>query len=230
MKPCSCRIVVMRLSITGFGLSLMLEIKDGTLSIGGHQLFSNLSFCTAEGGLTAVTGPHGCGKTSLLRAFLGFQPLDSGYVSVDAEPVLPHTSALFRAGMLYVPQDIRLCAGSFSEVFESLEGLHVNAALDHARKKLFYEWKRLALDSSMYAMPLEELDGSALRRMMISVAGVTGRKNVLLDEPFAGHDADTLPRVMSYLRALAASGSTVLLATVDSRLAGMCDVRIELGV
>lgn len=91
----------------------MLEIKDGTLSIGGHQLFSNLSFCTAEGGLTAVTGPHGCGKTSLLRAFLGFQPLDSGYVSVDAEPVLPQTSALFRAGMLYVPQDIRLCAGSF---------------------------------------------------------------------------------------------------------------------
>ena len=208
----------------------MLEIKDGTLSIGGHQLFSNLSFCTAEGGLTAVTGPHGCGKTLLLRAFLGFQPLDSGYVSVDAEPVLPQTSALFRAGMLYVPQDIRLCAGSFSEVFESLEGLHVNAALDHARKKLFYEWKRLALDSSMYAMPLEELDGSALRRMMISVAGVTGRKNILLDEPFAGHDADTLPRVMSYLRALAVSGSTVLLATVDSRLAGMCDVRIELGV
>ena len=201
----------------------MLEIKDGTLSIGGHQLFSNLSFCTAEGGLTAVTGPNGCGKTSLLRSFLGFQPLDSGYVSVDAEPVLPQTSALFRAGMLYVPQDIRLCAGSFSEVFESLEGLHVNAALDHARKKLFYEWKRLALDTSMYAMPLEELDGSALRRMMISVAGVTGRKNVLLD-------ADTLPRVMSYLRALAASGSTVLLATVDSRLAGMCDVRIELGV
>ena len=111
-----------------------------------------------------------------------------------------------------------------------MESLHVNAALDHARKKLFYEWKRLALDSSMYAMPLEELDGSALRRMMISVAGVTGRKNLLLDEPFAGHDADTLPRVMSYLRALAASGSTVLLATVDSRLAGMCDVRIELGV
>ena len=106
----------------------------------------------------------------------------------------------------------------------------MNAGLDHARKKLFYEWKRLALDSSMYAMPLEELDGSALRRMMISVAGVTGRKNVLLDEPFAGHDADTLPRVMSYLRALAASGSTVLLATGDSRLAGMCDIRIGLGV
>ena len=83
----------------------MLEIKDGTLSIGGHQLFSNLSFCTAEGGLTAVTGPHGCGKTSLLRAFLGFQPLDSGYVSVDAEPVLPQTSALFRAGMLYETLD-----------------------------------------------------------------------------------------------------------------------------
>lgn len=208
----------------------MLEIKDGAITVGGKQLFRGLSFCTADGGLTAVTGPHGCGKTSLIRAFLGFQPLTSGYVSVDCEAILPLTAALFRADMLYVPQDLRLCVGSFSELFESLTDLRVNTDLTYARKKLFYEWKRLALDVALYDKPLEEAGESALRRMMISVAGVVDRKNILLDEPFAGLNSEAQSVVMAYLRSLASSGHTVLLATGDAALAGMCDRKIELGV
>ena len=208
----------------------MLEIKDGAITVGGKQLFHDLSFCTADGGLTAVTGPHGCGKTSLIRAFLGFQPLTSGYVSVDCEAILPLTAALFRAEMLYVPQDLRLCVGSFSELFESLTDLRVNTDLTYARKKLFYEWKRLALDVALYDKPLEEVGESALRRMMISVAGVVDRKNILLDEPFAGLNSEAQSVVMAYLRSLASSGHTVLLATGDAALAGMCDRKIELGV
>lgn len=208
----------------------MLEIKDGTLSVGGHELVRDLSFCTADSGLTAVTGPCGCGKTSLIRAFLGFLPLASGYVSVDCEAILPRTAALFRADMLYVPQDIRLCVRSFAEVFEALSELRANADITYARKKLFYEWKRLALDTALYDKPLEEIGESALRRMMISVAGVVNRKNILLDEPFAGHDREIQSVVMSYLRILASSGHTVLLATGDTALAGMCDKTIEMGI
>lgn len=208
----------------------MLEIKDGAITVGGKQLFHDLSFCTADGGLTAITGPHGCGKTSLIRAFLGFQPLTSGYVSVDCEAILPLTAALFRADMLYVPQDLRLCVGSFSELFESLTDLRVNTDLTYARKKLFYEWKRLALDVALYDKPLGEAGESALRRMMISVAGVVDRKNILLDEPFAGLNSEAQSVVMAYLRSLASSGHTVLLATGDAALAGMCDRKIELGV
>lgn len=208
----------------------MLEIKDGAITVGGKQLFHDLSFCTADGGLTAITGPHGCGKTSLIRAFLGFQPLTSGYVSVDCEAILPLTAALFRADMLYVPQDLRLCVGSFSELFESLTDLRVNTDLTYARKKLFYEWKRLALDVALYDKPLEEVGESALRRMMISVAGVVDRKNILLDEPFAGLNSEAQSVVMAYLRSLASSGHIVLLATGDAGLAGMCDRKIELGV
>lgn len=208
----------------------MLEIKDGAITVGGKQLFHDLSFCTADGGLTAITGPHGCGKTSLIRAFLGFQPLTSGYVSVDCEAILPLTAALFRADMLYVPQDLRLCVGSFSELFESLTDLRVNTDLTYARKKLFYEWKRLALDVALYDKPLEEVGESALRRMMISVAGVVDRKNILLDEPFAGLNSEAQSVVMAYLRSLASSEHTVLLATGDAGLAGMCDRKIELGV
>lgn len=208
----------------------MLEIKDGAITVGGKQLFHGLSFCTADDGLTAVTGPHGCGKTSLIRAFLGFQPLTSGYVSVDCEAILPLTAALFRVNMLYVPQDLRLCVGSFSELFESLTDLRVNTDLTYARKKLFYEWKRLALDVALYDKPLEEVGESALRRMMISVAGVVDRKNILLDEPFAGLNSEAQSVVMAYLRSLASSEHTVLLATGDAALAGMCDRKIELGV
>lgn len=134
MDGFSCVGLTVRLFFIGFRITLMLEIKDGAITVGGKQLFHDLSFCTADGGLTAITGPHGCGKTSLIRAFLGFQPLTSGYVSVDCEAILPLTAALFRVNMLYVPQDLRLCVGSFSELFESLTDLRVNTDLTYARK------------------------------------------------------------------------------------------------
>ena len=84
--------------------------------------------------------------------------------------------------------------------------------------------------TALYDKPLEEIGESALRRMMISVAGVVNRKNILLDEPFAGHDPEIQSVVMSYLRTLASSGHTVLLTTGDTALAGMCDKTIEMGI
>lgn len=66
--------------------------------------------------------------------------------------------------------------------------------------------------------------------MMISVAGVVDRKNILLDEPFAGLNSEAQSVVMAYLRSLASSEHTVLLATGDAGFAGMCDRKIELGV
>ena len=56
----------------------MLELKDATLTIGGRQLFGNLSFMAQDGHITCITGPAGSGKTLLLQALLGLLALDEG--------------------------------------------------------------------------------------------------------------------------------------------------------
>ena len=56
--------------------------------------------------MTCVVGGQGCGKTLLLRVFMGFVPLDEGLVSVDGELLTELSAAAFRRKMAYVPQMI----------------------------------------------------------------------------------------------------------------------------
>lgn len=84
----------------------MLELKDATLTIGGQQLFGNLSFMALDGQITCITGPAGSGKTLLLQTLLGLLALDEGLVSIDGELLTPLSAPTFRRMMAYVPQKV----------------------------------------------------------------------------------------------------------------------------
>ena len=82
----------------------MVELKDATLAVDGHELFRNLSLMALDGQLTCITGPAGAGKTALLQVMLGFMTLDAGLVSIDGELLTPLSAPTFRRLMAYVPQ------------------------------------------------------------------------------------------------------------------------------
>ena len=68
-------------------MSEMLKIESAALRLGGRLLFRDFSLEVRAGEWVCVTGESGCGKTSLLRAALGFLPLEAGRVSVGGEDV-----------------------------------------------------------------------------------------------------------------------------------------------
>ena len=59
-----------------------LVIRDASLHRGGRELWAGLDLDVAPGELIAVLGPSGTGKTTLLRAILGLEPLSSGTIEV----------------------------------------------------------------------------------------------------------------------------------------------------
>jgi ABC-type protease/lipase transport system fused ATPase/permease subunit len=99
----------------------MLELKDATLTIGGRQLFGNLSFMAQDGHITCVTGPAGSGKTLLLQALLGLLALDEGLVSIDGELLTPLSATVFRRQMAYVPQYVASSPSTFVPDTSDLE-------------------------------------------------------------------------------------------------------------
>ena len=86
---------------------MMLELHNVTI---GQQIRS-LSATVESGQLVGVSGPQGSGKTALLRAVLGFIPVDSGHISIDGELLTPRSAPWFRKQMAYVPQRLSVPDG-----------------------------------------------------------------------------------------------------------------------
>jgi len=86
---------------------MVLELLD--VKIG--QLIRSLSLALGDGQQLSITGPTGSGKTTMLRAILGFIPIDGGYITIDGELLTPLSAPYFRRQMAYVPQRLLVPKG-----------------------------------------------------------------------------------------------------------------------
>lgn len=77
----------------------VLSLRQATLAYGDRVLWSKLNLDVRAGEFIAVLGPNGTGKTSLLKAILGQQPLTSGTIELLGEPVRHGSRAIG-----YIPQ------------------------------------------------------------------------------------------------------------------------------
>ena len=83
---------------------MMLELHNVTI---GQQI-RGLSATVDDGKVLNIMGSQGKGKTTLLRALLGFLPIDEGHISVDGELLTPLSAPWFRRQMAYVPQHLEV--------------------------------------------------------------------------------------------------------------------------
>ncbi len=83
----------------------IMTIELHNITIG--QTIRELSATIADGQLACLTASHAAaGKTILLRALLGFLPLDEGHICMDGELLTPLSAPYFRRQMAYVPQHV----------------------------------------------------------------------------------------------------------------------------
>ena len=86
---------------------MMLELLNVTL----EPHIRELSLTVDSGCMVGIAGPHGSGKTMLLRAVLGFLPVSGGFISIDGELLTPLSATYFRRFMAYVPQQLTVPDG-----------------------------------------------------------------------------------------------------------------------
>ena len=86
---------------------MMLELHNVTI---GQQI-RGLSATVSEGNVLSIMGSQGKGKTTLLRALMGFVSIDGGHISIDGELLTPLSAPWFRKQMAYVPQHLEVPEG-----------------------------------------------------------------------------------------------------------------------
>jgi putative ABC transport system ATP-binding protein len=173
----------------------------------------------APGAIGALVGPSGSGKSTLLRILGGIDAADAGNVVVDGIDVRRiRGSALRRFRRETVVFLAQRAAANLVPQLTLREQLGPNG-LEHA--------ERVGLPHRVDAVA-SALSGGEQARAAVAVGLSRRTPVILLDEPTAELDRHAAALVVAELRAAAAEGRTVVVATHDAELVALADSRLEL--
>ena len=175
----------------------------------GHQALSEVDLEIRRGEIFALLGPNGAGKTTLINIVCGIVTASSGRILVDGHDIATDYRAARKAIGL-VPQE--LTTDAFETVWATtsftrgLFGLKPNPAhIERVLRDLSLWDKR---DSRIMT-----LSGGMKRRLLIAKALAHEPRILFLDEPTAGVDVELRREMWDVVRALRASGVTIILTT-----------------
>ena len=215
----------------------ILEIKNITKQFGGLMALDNVSFQINEGEIRGLIGPNGAGKSTMFKNIAGFHVPTKGsivYQGKNIEGKKPHTIA--EMGIVRTFQETTL----FQEltVFENaLVGSHIQSrsnvfsailGLDRLKQKVASEKVMEVLQfmglTERKDQLASELPLGSQRALALTIALVSEPKLMLMDEPFAGMNAEETSHMMDLTRKVQESGVTVILVEHDMKaVMGLCN-------
>ena len=206
----------------------MLSIRNLQIEYDSKVIVRNLTLQVADGEVVCLRGESGCGKTSILRAILGFIDYQ-GTIMLDSDLLTPDNISAMRQQMAYVPQDTLMPYDTVRDMIQGILSLRANTTTPWDSYRIKYEWIDLDLDDSLYESPLSQLSGGQRQRIMLSIVAIPWKKLLLLDEPTSALDDRTASRVAEYLHRLAQQRNIPVLAVSHSdTFAQQCNKIIDI--
>lgn len=193
----------------------MLEVKNVSLGYGAATVVHEVSLQLAQGEIGCLLGASGCGKTTLLRAIAGFEPVRAGAIALQGETVSAPSHCLapqrrdigmvFQEHALFPHHDV---AGNVGF------GLHRLRAAERAARVA--EMLELVGLQGMGRRWPHELSGGQQQRVALARALAPRPRLLLMDEPFSSLDASLRESIAREVRAiLKQANATALMVTHD---------------
>ncbi len=180
----------------------MLEFKNVSFSYGEKKIFENFSFSVNEGEATAILGPSGFGKTTLLE-------LASGFLKPESGKIIP-----FSKKTTFVFQEDRLLPWA-----TSLENL---LAVNIEKKRALEYLEKVGLSDSAEKYP-DELSGGMCRRLAIARALAFGGEVFFFDEPLRGLDIKTSAEILELIKTETAKKTALIITHSPAEAFYLCE-------
>lgn len=172
-----------------------------------QQIFKDMSFEVGENTGLFITGPSGCGKTTLLRILAGFDTDYSGQILIDGTEIQKELE----------PRNRNIAIVFQEPTLWNHMSVEQNLAYG-MKKKNMQELKQLAeklqIAELLKKYP-EEISGGQAKRVSLARALLSGKKNLLLDEPLSNVDPKTKEIILDFLKQEYLDKKSVLYITHD---------------
>lgn len=184
---------------------ILVKIRDLHFSRGNRKIFDGLSLDIPRLGITAIMGPSGTGKTTLLKLIGGQLTPDQGSVEVDGLNVHQlSTRKLFelrqRMGMLFQSGALLTDLTVFENVaYPIREHTRLNEAM--IRYLVLLKLNAVGLRGAANLAPAE-LSGGMARRVALARAIALDPMMIMYDEPFTGQDPISMGVLVSLISEL----------------------------
>jgi phospholipid/cholesterol/gamma-HCH transport system ATP-binding protein len=181
----------------------IVDVRDVNYSVDGRAIFSNLNIKVRRGRITAVMGPSGTGKTTLMRLITGQIFAASGQVIVLGRDVEKATSSeiyALRKRMCMLFQNGALLTDL--SVFENVAfpvREHTDLPEPLIRRLVLAKLQSVGLRGAAELMPAE-LSGGMARRVALARAIVMDPEILIYDEPFVGLDPISLGVILRLIK------------------------------
>ncbi|ELB2039011.1 phospholipid ABC transporter ATP-binding protein MlaF [Vibrio parahaemolyticus] len=197
----------------------LVTVNNLTFSRGNRTIFDGIDLHVPEGKVTAIMGPSGIGKTTLLRLIGGQLYPEQGEIWFDGDniPTLSRKklynarkkmSMLFQSGALFTDLNV------FDNVAFPLRE-HTNLSEDLIRTMVLLKLEAVGLRGAAQLMP-SELSGGMARRAALARAIALDPDLIMFDEPFVGQDPITMGILVELIKDLnQALGLTSIVVSHD---------------
>jgi len=198
---------------------ILVKVRNLTFARGQRKIFDGIDLDIQRGKVTAIMGPSGTGKTTLLRLIGGQLRPTQGSIQVDGEEV-PNLSRrdlyrlrkrmgmLFQSGALLTDLDV------YENVAFPLRE-HTDLSESMIRDLVLMKLEAVGLRGARQLMP-SELSGGMARRVALARAIALDPMMIMYDEPFTGQDPISMGVLVKLIRTLNdALGLTSIIVSHD---------------
>ncbi|MEU9159693.1 amino acid ABC transporter ATP-binding protein [Streptomyces sp. NPDC048424] len=214
----------------------LIELRDVNKHFGQLHVLRDINLTVGRGEVVVVIGPSGSGKSTLCRAINRLEPVESGTILLDGEPLPAEGKELARlraeVGMVF--QSFNLFAHKTVLANVSLAQVKVRgrgrSEADRRSRELL---DRVGLADQAQKFPAQ-LSGGQQQRVAIARALAMDPKALLFDEPTSALDPEMINEVLEVMQQLAREGMTMVVVTHEmgfarsaaNRVVFMADGRI----
>ncbi|MFG6445931.1 ATP-binding cassette domain-containing protein [Microbacterium sp. P07] len=202
---------------------MRVKVTDAAIAFGSFTVFRHFSACFEAGQVTALVGPSGSGKSSLLAAMAGYVALDQGAIEVQDRGIsrAPHADLV-----AWVPQGSNALARRSVLDNVLIAALSAGSTMAEATDVAEDALTQVGL-ADRSEEQARRLSGGELQRVAIARALASGKGLILADEPSANLDARNTEEVAGILNRLI-SRATIVVATHDPILVGASHAAVHL--